>query len=500
MKAFLAALAFLLAAGAARAGAPSWPQNSYNPDPATGDLTLPMPCGGAMVFRPVPVPATGSPIDDLAVLLGNFHGPVDDYNDGAHGAFIAAPFPASSGPPVFWLGKYTVTQAQYAAMSGHCPATISNLPQTSISWFDAVGFTQQYSSWLLGNSPGALPVRGSSIGFIRLPTETEWEFAARGGESVPPSTYLASAWVPPEQLGDYAVAGQGPGAGPSPIGSKEANPLGLYDMLGNVDQWTLNLYNFTRLGRLSGLTGGFVIRGGNYATPLADLSTAARWEVLPFDPATGEATKLSELGFRVMIGVAIGDTPARAASMRQALNAAAAARVDPTQQPLQALPELEDDSADPEIRIGLQAVGAALAKARADTLHQQIDSVISLTYAIYKIQMDTHTLLEIYQSALFADMNRTPALQALAVDNDNLKRMVDAYSATLQSIIAYAPRPDIDQAVAIERGQMQADADPRLAFVNLTQGFLDQMSGGAFLTSEDLLATIKSVPTAQPAH
>src|ERR1700689_3917963 len=154
MRRVALSFALCLAAAAAAAAATPWPEPTYNPDPAPGDLTLPMPCGGSMVFRPVAVPDAGSPIDDTAVLLGNPASSADDYNDGGHGAFLAAPFPTSSGPPVYWIGKYDVTVGQMQALPGTCTAsTVSTLPQTGCSWYDATSFGAAYSSWMLTNNP-----------------------------------------------------------------------------------------------------------------------------------------------------------------------------------------------------------------------------------------------------------------------------------------------------------------------------------------------------------
>jgi len=499
--AFAAPASAAPASAAPASAAPSWPVTSFNPEPYTDDLTLPMPCGGAMAFRPVAVPASG-PIGDVAVPLGAAGSPPQDYNDGQRGAFLAAPFTAASGPPIYWIGKYDVTTAQYAAMSGHCPSgTPAALPQTGVSWFDAVAFTAAYSSWLLANAPQSLPARGNSKAFIRLPTETEWEYAARGGLAAG-AAYLAQSWAPAAQMGDYAVAGEPYSAGPSPIGSRKPNPLGLYDMLGNAGQWMFDLYQFTRLGRLSGLTGGLVIRGGNYTTPIADLSTSARAEVLPFDPDTGQPTKLADVGFRVVIGVTTGDDAARAAALRQALAQANAEKVNPTLYPLQALPGLENDTADPQMRLGLQAVGDALNKARASTLQEQIDSAVSMTYAIYKIKRDTDVLRVLYTDPEFADLrvhqNYIQSQQNLARIDDSVKRLVDAYSASLQSLVASQPQTAIDAAIAAERAQLQTNADPRLAFVGLTQAFLDKMSQGGFINNDDMLNTIANVANVVP--
>jgi len=496
LLATIAYLATMLPAAAA------WPPADDNPEPYTDDLILPMPCGGAMAFRAVAVPAPAGPIGDTAIPLGVQGSPPDDYNDGAHGAFLAGPFAGPNNVPVYWIAKYDVTVAQYQALSGQCAPTADGaLPETNVSWFDAVNFSQGYSAWLLKNAAASLPRHGNSVGFVRLPTEAEWEYAARGGVAVPAALYFASTWAGQDDIAGYAVAGENFDAGPSPIGSRKSNPLGLYDMLGNVSQWMLDMYHFTRLGRLSGLTGGFVIRGGNYATPPGLLSTSARQEVLPFDPATGSATRLSSVGFRLVIGVATGDDAARAATLKQELSTAAEARIDPTQHPIQALPGLESDTADPVMVGGLQAVGAALTKANASTLDEEIDAATSMSLAIWKIQKDYKAAYTIATSPEFANLQQTNSYQAtmkhLALDQDVLNRLVQSYSSLLQSIVVSESPADITQAIAAEQSIMSSQADPRIAFMNLTETFLNQLSQGAFLKNNDLMTAIQSVKISQ---
>ena len=86
--------AHVLLCGGARAA--EWDPRWFNPQPAEGDLVLPMPCGGAMAFRPVDVPSGAGPLDDRALTLGQADTELG-YSEYLHGAFLAAPFPMPGG-------------------------------------------------------------------------------------------------------------------------------------------------------------------------------------------------------------------------------------------------------------------------------------------------------------------------------------------------------------------------------------------------------------------
>jgi hypothetical protein len=480
-------LVWLLAtAPAVAATTVEWPDASYNPQPASGDLVLPLPCGVGAVA-------------DLAVPLGDGSAP-EDFNSGARGAFLAAPFVATSGSQIYWIGKYTVTQAQYDALAEHCPAGVpSRLPQTNVSWFDAMNFAASYTSWLMAYDHQALPQRGSATGFLRLPTEAEWEYAARGGDAVTLQVYEQKAFVQPANLADYAVAGEDFSSGtPSPVGSREPNPLGLYDMLGNVQQWVFDLYSPVRLGRLGGLTGGLLVRGGSYMTPLADLSAASRQEVLPFDPATGQPAKLSSVGFRLVIGVTTGEDAARAQELHAALHALAQARIDPSKQPLRALPQLEAETADPQVRAGLEAASAALAKAGDSTLHAEIEASLSLAFVIHERQAALTYMEQMRDSPDYADLrqssNYQDVLKNIAGTQDVIGRLLDSDVTLLQSISSTSTCDQIDETMVAEYGLFEQRADSRAAFARVTQGSLDKMCAGQYISAQDILARIEAVP------
>jgi formylglycine-generating enzyme required for sulfatase activity len=285
---------------------PNWASSFYNPKPAEGDLVLPMPCGGAMVFRPVEVPSAGW-LDDRRVELGQSD-PRVGYKEGRRFSYIAGAFtdPTNNRRRYYYFAKYETTRDQYAVFDGQCPqpSPEGSWPVVGISWFDAVNFARRYTEWLLQNARAQLPVEGEQPGFLRLPTEEEWEFAARGGLNVDAAQFVAPVFpLPAGDLAQYAwyQGTQSAGGRLNAIGLLEPNPLGFYDILGNASEMVLVPFQLDHRGRPHGQAGGFVSKGGNIFTSRNQIRTAARDEHPYFDPNTGKATSLRALGFRLVL-------------------------------------------------------------------------------------------------------------------------------------------------------------------------------------------------------
>lgn len=166
----------------------------------------------------------------------------------------------------FYLDKYEVTVAQYRAF---CEATgrdmpkepswgwQENAPVVNVSWNDA----NAYAKWA-----------GK-----RLPTEAEWEFAARGGKNTNGFTYAGAHM--PDMVGWYARNSVG---SPQPVGLKKPNELGLYDMSGNVWEWCSDYYgDYSRENQKNpqGTEVGInrITRGGSWFGNRGNLRVANRY-------------------------------------------------------------------------------------------------------------------------------------------------------------------------------------------------------------------------------
>lgn len=301
--------------------------DAYNPKPAGNDIILPMPCGLSMVFKLVAVPTKGL-LWDMPMRPG-----VDDsahqdrafydrrYNTALSGAFTLEDLPAAwrkqapQGQNYFYLvAKYEVSNLQWhAVMDNACPDTANPgadaaRPATDMSWYDAVDFTRRYTTWLLQNAPDSLPRFAGdqrNVGFVRLPTETEWEYAARGGQTAGSQLLLQEdffALPTGESKADYAVYRPEQGAraeGMANIGSRKPNPLGIYDTAGNAAEMVLDAFRFSMAGRLHGSAGGFVRKGGSFLSGDAEILPGRR-EEMPFFLTDGPA-HARDLGFRPVI-------------------------------------------------------------------------------------------------------------------------------------------------------------------------------------------------------
>ncbi len=128
----------------------------------------------------------------------------------------------------FWLGKFEVTQGQWKKVMGNNPSRLKrgdNYPVESVSWNDAKKFISKLNAL--------------SFAKFRLPTEAEWEYAARSGGK--PEKFAGGNSM--NDVDRVAWYEGNSGNGTHAVGTKAPNGLGLYDMSGNVWEWCEDVYS-----------------------------------------------------------------------------------------------------------------------------------------------------------------------------------------------------------------------------------------------------------------
>ncbi|HQN17959.1 MAG TPA: SUMF1/EgtB/PvdO family nonheme iron enzyme [Syntrophobacteraceae bacterium] len=288
----------------------------YNPQPAEGDLVLPMPGEGGMVFRPVHIGEGNRPFALHRFKVGDPNGGFKESPTTVviGGAFIGK----RQGNPdwLYYMGKFEVTESQYYSImdppAGDSPALKSSqLPIGNVSWFDANTFVNRYNEWLFANAVDKLPQAEGTVSFVRLPTEIEWEFAARGGVDVTTDDFdrrIPYSGNPAEY--EWFAGPKSSHNKPMKVGLLKPNPLKLHDMIGNVSEMTHSLY---QIEYYQGRTGGFVSRGGHFLSSESELRSSLRTEQ-PFyigDSKQGKVrpNRKPTMGFRLVLSTVIYSSP-----------------------------------------------------------------------------------------------------------------------------------------------------------------------------------------------
>ena len=183
----------------------------------------------------------------------------------------------------FCIGKYPVTQELWETVMRHNPSHFrkgSNFPVETVSWNDAQTFITE-----LNNITG--------LNF-RLPTEAEWEFAARGG--VQSQGYVFSGGASIDEVGWFFNSSSS--LSTHPVGTKAPNELGIYDMSGNVSEWCSDWYGSYTASAKNNPTGPAqgshrILRGGGWAVAANQCRVSHRAFDRPFASANWYGLRLA---------------------------------------------------------------------------------------------------------------------------------------------------------------------------------------------------------------
>ncbi len=169
----------------------------------------------------------------------------------------------------YYIGKYEVTQALWQAVMGNNPSDFKgdNLPVESVSWDDCQEFISKLNR-----------ITGKTF---RLPTEAEWEYAARGGNKSRGYQYSGS-----NNLSDVAWYSDNSGKITHAVGTKQPNELGIYDMSGNVWEWCQDWYGkYSSSSQINptGANGGScrMCRGGGWVISARSCRSSCRYYYSP---------------------------------------------------------------------------------------------------------------------------------------------------------------------------------------------------------------------------
>jgi formylglycine-generating enzyme required for sulfatase activity len=182
----------------------------------------------------------------------------------------------------FYLAETEVTQGLWEEVMGSDPSfnyDCDNCPVENVSWLDIQDFLKK------------LNAKQSAFVF-RLPTEAEWEFAAKGGANSTDFLFAGSS-----DINEVTWYRENSGLKSQPVKSKKPNSLGLYDMSGNVWEWVQDWFNFYKPGSFTNPTGPVngsskLYRGGSFDDISDDCRVSYRYGNPP-------ASRFNNLGFRL---------------------------------------------------------------------------------------------------------------------------------------------------------------------------------------------------------